>query len=267
MTERPSQHPDQHPVVVHSTQPDPARLTEETIQQAQRLIHEVANLVDGSIRLIDLARRSIQSPAGANTDPTPAIRHLDGAHAALSHIAALVRSAYRPSTRDRASGILEDNRNAPPSLASAIISAVDVLAHRLRSLNITVHLDLDATSRGVPADEIYAVVSNAVRNSIEAIGRDGRIDIRARVHEGAVTLEILDDGPGPPRDADRVFELGFSTRSGSAGIGLALAAEVVTELRGTIRLLPRNLDNRDRPGAILRATYPIPSHASASFQG
>ncbi len=251
--QRPGQ-PDKQTVLVHSTPHDPARLTEDTIQRAQLLIHEVANLVDGSLRLIDLARRSIQQPS----DPAPAIRHLDGAHAAMSHIAALVRSAYRPA--------IDDAPHAT-SLASAITSAVDVLGPRLRTHNIQVHLELDATTRGVPADEIYAVVSNAIRNSIEAIGDGGRITIRARVNAGTVLLEILDDGTGPPSDADRAFELGFSTKPGSSGIGLALASEVITELRGTIELLPRNLNNPSRPGAILRATYPVPIAPAEHFQG
>jgi signal transduction histidine kinase len=176
----------------------------------------------------------------------------------MSHIAALVRSAYLPARRDAGS---DAGPPPPSSLASAITSALDVLAPRARSRGIDINLELDASTRGVPADEIYAVVSNAVRNSIEAIGQTGRIDVRARLDEGHVLIEVLDNGVGPPLDAPRAFELGYSTKPGSSGIGLALAGEVITELRGVIELLPRSLSNPERPGAILRARYPIlPQH-------
>lgn len=252
-----------HPVVVHSTPHDPAKASEETIRRAQVLIHELANLVDGSLRLIDLARQSIVEAQQHHADPAHALRHLEGAHAAMSHIAALVRSAYLPARRDAGIGA---DPPPPSSLASAITSAVDVLAARARSRGIEINLELDATTRAVPADEVYAVVSNAVRNSIEAIGQNGRIDVCARIDDGHVLLEVLDNGVGPPADPPRAFELGYSTKPGSSGIGLALAGEVITELRGIIELLPRSLSNPERPGAILRARYPIPAPHPLPFR-
>lgn len=249
--------------VIHAAPADASRASDEAVRRAQTLIHELAGLIDGSLRLIDLARHAIASPETNDAEPTDALRHLESAHAAMSHIAALVRSAYRPSPRDIHAGVLAAH-NTPISLASAINSAADALLPRARSHGIQIILDADATTRGVPADEIYAVVSNAIRNSIESIGQSGRIEVRARVDSGRVNLEILDDGVGPPADAARAFELGFSTKPGSSGVGLALAAEVITELQGTIELLPRGLPEPNRPGAILRATYPIPAHRKAA---
>lgn len=252
--------------VIPALRADHAAAGEESIRRAQAFIHELSNLVDGSLRLVDLARRSLIARSGQAEDPQSVIRHLEGAHAALAHIASLVKSAYRPSARDADAGMPHEP-DAPASLASAITSAIDVLTPRAKARGIRIQTEIDATARGVPADEIYAVVSNAVRNSIEAIDSDGRITVRARVDEGHVLLEVLDDGAGPPESGRRAFELGFSTKAGSSGVGLALAAEVVTELRGTIDLLPRNLPDPARPGAILRVRYPVPQQPHEPFRG
>jgi signal transduction histidine kinase len=244
-------------VIIPDPSAEPARSSEEAIQRAQFLIHELANLLDGSLRQIDLARRLVAGAAAEAADPPPAMRHLDAARAALAHIAAIVRSSYEPSARDRALGVAGSGTPAA-SLESAIRSAAEVLLPKAKARGIEIRLDLDATTRGVPADEVYAVVSNGLRNAFEAIGERGRIDVRATAESGVVTVEILDDGSGPPADTSAVFELGFSTKPGSSGVGLALAREVVIDLGGRIELRPRNLPSPGRPGAILRATYPVP---------
>lgn len=246
-------------VIVHSAKLDAARLSLDTIERAQALIHEVANLVDGSLRLIDLARRAVRHPEVPESEPGATLRHLDGAHAAMAHIGSLVRSVYQPAASPA--------RATRDSLTSAIVSATDLLLPRLRERDIELHLDLDPALQGVPADEAYAVVSNAVRNSMEAIGERGRIDVRGRLCGREVRLEILDDGAGPPHHPERVFELGFTTKTGSSGIGLSLAAEVIGELGGRIELTPRNLNAPHRPGAALIVTFPVPNAASEHFLG
>lgn len=246
------------PVIVPGAGVEPGRASEDAIQRAEFLLHELSNLLDGSLRQIDLARRLIAGSSAESGEAPAAMRHLDAARAAMAHIASIVRSSNLPSARDRALGV-GNQGPAAASLASAIRSAADVLSPRARARGIEIRLDLDATTRGVPADEIYAVVSNAVRNSIEAIEHTGRVDVRASVDQGRVLLEILDDGVGPPVDASRVFVLGFSTKPGSSGVGLALAQEVITGLRGNIELISRNLSKPGRPGSALRVTYPVPA--------
>lgn len=246
-------HPDHLRPVDPLSAPGDFRHATRGVDRVQALIHELANLVDGSLRMLESARRSLASHQREQPESETILRNVDGAHAALSHIAALVRSA-QPSSEPR----LIASQEAPGTLHSAIRSALELLKPAASSRNIVLESEIDATVRGIPADEIYAVISNGVRNAMEAIRSVGRITVRARVERSEVVLEILDDGVGPPKDNERAFELGYSTKPGSSGVGLALAREVITELRGVIELLPRGLDVPGRPGAILRATYPVP---------
>jgi len=121
-----------------------------------------------------------------------------------------------------------------------------------------------------PAGPVYTIVVNAIRNSIDAIGRDGAIDIIAEMEtpdgrNPTVMLDIYDDGAGPRKGAeDRVFDLGFTTKTHGHGVGLALCKEIVSELGGTISLSRRN-ENSDtaRRGAHLAIRFPAPSLETA----
>jgi signal transduction histidine kinase len=102
-----------------------------------------------------------------------------------------------------------------------------------------------------------------VKNAVDALaGRGGRILVTAERIEparppalaalldsgehatsgplGAVRIRVADDGPGIPRELrHRIFEPGFSTKSGGWGIGLSLAKRIVEEGHGgRLVLLP-----------------------------
>ena len=74
-----------------------------------------------------------------------------------------------------------------------------------------------------------------VKNAVDALaGRGGRILIStAKLPEQGIRIRVADDGPGIPRNLrERVFDPGFSTKSGGWGIGLALARRIVEENHG-----------------------------------
>jgi signal transduction histidine kinase len=78
-----------------------------------------------------------------------------------------------------------------------------------------------------------------------------------------VVIEIADNGEGPPevpaRGGDSVFRLGYTTKHGGTGVGLAFCRDLVQELGGTITLSARERDPRTgRGGAWLRAVFPVP---------
>lgn len=114
-------------------------------------------------------------------------------------------------------------------------------------------------------DQLFRVVLNICRNAVQALESGGPTDpARDRLRlvgrrEGAATvLEISDTGPGiPPKVREHLFEpFGVSTRRGGAGLGLAIAADLVRAHGGTIELVegPRGATFRisvtDRPIAL-----------------
>jgi signal transduction histidine kinase len=122
---------------------------------------------------------------------------------------------------------------------------------------------IEAIERGLTIDADYdqflRVLINIVRNSIQALearklndpARD-QVRITGRREGSVVVLEVSDTGPGlTTRAREHLFEaFRGSTRAGGAGLGLAIAAELVRAHGGEIRLIEGTI------GATFRIAIP-----------
>jgi signal transduction histidine kinase len=108
-------------------------------------------------------------------------------------------------------------------------------------------------------DQLLRVLLNLARNSVQALeGRAPNDPVRDQIRitgrrEGAVVvIEAADTGPGlSPRAREHLFEaIQGSTRTGGAGLGLAIAAELVRAHGGELRLVEGTI------GATFRITIP-----------
>ncbi len=123
----------------------------------------------------------------------------------------------------------------------------------------------------VPRENLLAVVRNLAINAIEASGPRGRVHVVLQQRDAdSVVLAITDFGPGIPAEhMERLFEPFFTTRGelgdGSehrAGMGLAVAYGLVSELQGTIQA-----SNVPGAGARFEVILPIrPPGAGAGHQ-
>ncbi|TVQ31397.1 MAG: sensor histidine kinase [Phycisphaeraceae bacterium] len=243
--------------------PDPGAAPQTADRATERfsaVAHEIGNLLDGAFRYLALARRDIIE-SGQELAEEGAARQIGIAESALGRVAHLVRHAMRPGVGSLASCLSE-----PRPLIDAVLHAREVLQPMADERNITIHIEFSPRLVLTPAGPIYTVVANAVRNAIEAAPDGGRIEIIAELStmpsgEPEVQIDVLDDGVGPPRGAGEcVFDIGFTTKSGGLGVGLALSREIMHELGGEIALGPRaSGGGRDRSGAHLRICYPAPA--------
>jgi signal transduction histidine kinase len=141
-------------------------------------------------------------------------------------------------------------------------------ASRVRWITAVEHgLMVDADS-----EQLFRVLLNLARNALQALetrdakeqgakdqktnqkrdqGRD-QIRITGRREGAVVVIEVSDTGPGVGAQARAHLFEAFqgSTRTGSAGLGLAIAAELVRAHGGEIRLVEGTL------GATFRLTIP-----------
>jgi signal transduction histidine kinase len=107
-------------------------------------------------------------------------------------------------------------------------------------------------------DQIYRVFLNLARNSVEAGAR--RLRITAACDDGAVAIDIADDGPGlPPRARDNLFRpFAGSARPGGSGLGLAIARELMRLHGGELTLVTST-----GAGTVFRVTIPAAKQSPA----
>jgi nitrogen fixation/metabolism regulation signal transduction histidine kinase len=94
------------------------------------------------------------------------------------------------------------------------------------------------------ADQLEQALINLVRNAVEAA--EGHVRVRWRRQGERASIEVLDDGPGPP-PSENLFVPFFTTKPGGSGIGLALARQIAEAHDGGVALSARD---DGKPGAL-----------------
>ncbi len=83
--------------------------------------------------------------------------------------------------------------------------------------------------------QLEQVLLNLCLNACQATGGEGKLAVRTFEVDGAVTVEVEDDGPGiPPEVRPHIFRPFFTTRREGNGLGLAISARIVAEHGGHI---------------------------------
>ncbi|MCZ0810940.1 MAG: two-component system sensor histidine kinase NtrB [Pseudomonadota bacterium] len=98
-------------------------------------------------------------------------------------------------------------------------------------------------------DQLLQVILNLLKNAAEAAGKGGGVirlhtyyeqSLRVRRGNGGgkslpLQIEVIDDGPGlPPEIAEDIFDPFVSGRENGTGLGLALAAKIISDHHGWI---------------------------------
>ncbi len=89
--------------------------------------------------------------------------------------------------------------------------------------------------------QLHQVLANLMRNALVHTPADTAIEVSVREDAGDVTVSVRDHGPGLPAGShERLFERFWRAEGGrergkaGAGLGLAIAREIVAAHRGTI---------------------------------
>ncbi|WP_420346261.1 sensor histidine kinase [Pelagibius sp.] len=115
---------------------------------------------------------------------------------------------------------------------------------------------LNEVDRGfvVEADreQLYRVFINLGRNSLEAGA--GEVRIAARPVRDFLVIDVEDNGPGLPEEAQEHLFKPFtgSTREGGSGLGLSIAHDIMRAHGGDIRM-----ERSDAEGTLFRLVLPV----------
>jgi two-component system NtrC family sensor kinase len=122
-----------------------------------------------------------------------------------------------------------------------INQTISLLENYARNNNIDIQTDLSSRLPIIASDQaqLQQVFLNLISNAIDAIGKEGLIEINSRISGALVTVSIKDDGPGIPEDKQkRIFDPFFTTKEAGKGTGLGLwvSYSIVEKLGGKIGL-------------------------------
>jgi two-component system NtrC family sensor kinase len=134
---------------------------------------------------------------------------------------------------------------------------VSFLENMARLNNIRIETDLKPGLPMIAGDQakLQQVFLNLINNAMEAIGKDGHVQVRTGSSDEHITVDIRDDGPGIPKALQgKIFDPFFSTKQAGtgAGLGLWICFDIVQNMGGTIRL-----ESEEGKGSTFSVSLPV----------
>jgi two-component system, NtrC family, sensor kinase len=133
-------------------------------------------------------------------------------------------------------------QRAPLDLNGVVGRSVRMRQYQFSETSVRVETELEEDLPAVMGDsrQLQQVCLNLLTNAIQAMRpAGGLLRVRSYSADGAVRLEVSDDGPGIPTQArDHVFEPFFTTKQEGEGTGLGLSVSygIVHAHGGTIEI-------------------------------
>jgi two-component system, NtrC family, sensor kinase len=188
----------------------------------------------------------------------------DQSAAALAELTDIVTEGL-----ERTAGLVGDLRDfaapgsrewGPVDLARGLRTTLRLIGHTMMSAGVEVHAEVP---EGLPqirgdARALNQVFLNLLKNAAESHEQSeyGSVWLTARAEEGAVLVEIRDDGPGiAPEVRERLFEPFVSTKVGrGSGLGLSISRRIMEEHGGRLEL-----ESAEGQGTRVVMRFPLPA--------
>jgi signal transduction histidine kinase len=224
---------------------DKLRREQALAEMSAVLAHEIRNPL-GSLELF----AGLLAGAGLSSECRQWVEHVQ---AGLRTLAATVNNVLHFHS-------LPAPERVPTDLGQLLDWAGGFLVPMARQARV--ELCLRNRLRGVwlPADRhrLEQVLLNLVLNALRAMPGGGWVEISGnKIVQGAGTaamISVSDTGPGVAAgDGGKIFEPGFSTHSGSPGLGLAVCRKIVEQHGGSLAA-----GNRPGAGASFTLKFPLP---------
>jgi signal transduction histidine kinase len=151
--------------------------------------------------------------------------------------------------------------------------AIEVADHDLRDVIAPIVIMMDRCSERHPvvlalpgepvairgdAGRLQRVIENLIGNAIKYSPNGGAVEVSLGVSGNQAVVQVRDYGIGiSPAEASRVFDRSYrapqaAARVGGSGLGLSIAAQVVSRHGGTITASPAN-----GPGTVMEVRLPL----------
>ena len=228
------------------------------VQSINRLLERINRLMGQQRRFIADAAHELRTPLAALTFQTQNIERADSLTACKERLIPLKMGLER--SRHLLDQLLNLARQQSSSDSRQKVDLVEIAQSVIEELvpfaelrHIDMGLDYqDKLWLDTDGSAIQLLVRNAVDNALRYTPEGGEVTIRIHKNEEAGIVEVIDNGPGIPKDElarvlDAFYRLPGSAEGGS-GLGLAIVRNIAERLGGTVTLKNRE----DGPGLVFR---------------
>ncbi|MBT3251373.1 MAG: PAS domain-containing protein [Candidatus Marinimicrobia bacterium] len=238
----------------------------------KRRMEEEKNLLESQLNmsqkletigeLVDTVAHEINTPAGIIAAHADALLiQMEDGEKCADELKMIRKQTRRISKYTRS--LLEYSRRVPfqpvkTDIPSLMDECLFILGHRFRALDISIiksyHSDLPELT--LDKLQIEQVFINLLNNAIDAISKNGKIEIFAKANSNSnIIIEIKDNGHGIlESDIEKVFDSFFTTKSTTRGTGLGLSITKAIIQRHNGEISVRNISGS---GAAFTITLPI----------
>jgi len=131
------------------------------------------------------------------------------------------------------------------ALKSVINEIAQAYALTIANKNITMLITIEDITVQVDAEKLHTALDNLISNAVKFTPENGEICIAATQSKSTVTIEVKDTGPGISETVKAgLFDPFYrgeqpnNSLVGGSGLGLFIAKEAVSALKGEISLAP-----------------------------
>ncbi len=210
---------------------------------AGKVAHELNNPMDGILRYINMTTRILEKE---NLDKP--VEYLSKCREGLMRMVQII------------SELLEFSRSTYNAfedmyLKDIIDDAIKSMEHKITACNIEIVKKHSGDLPKVSGGNLFQVFCNLIKNSIDAMGSDGRLEIDTYRKSGNAVIEFGDTGPGITSEhLESVFEPFFTTKKQGkgTGLGLAICKDIVEKYNGSI-----TVKNKDSGGCMFTIILPL----------
>lgn len=143
----------------------------------------------------------------------------------------------------------------PVDLSKIINHVCELLRPEAAARQIRLATRLQPELPSVPADPVRLTqaLMNLVINAMQAVEREGQIEVIAEIEDSAALVRVTDSGPGIPAEKlATIFDPYFTTKTEGSGLGLWIAQQIVTAHGGSIQA-----QNGPLGGAVFTMALPL----------
>jgi signal transduction histidine kinase len=218
-----------------------------------RLAHEVRNPLSSLDIHVQLLEEDLGSlSATTRQQMTPRLEIIRGELHRLESIVDHFLRLAGPSALD-----LE-----PIDLLKIVMHVCDLLRPEAAAREIQIAAQVPEGMLPLVADPVRLTqaLMNLVINAMQAIERNGQIEVKVSTTAENVLIAVHDNGPGiPPERMGSIFDPYFTTKAEGSGLGLWIAQQIVTAHGGSIKA-----HNGPGRGAVFMVILPWRRETSAS---